>query len=440
MSTQSRALCLCVLGLLTSGSGIWAQEPGPQTSPVGDSVPAEDLAATRILHLSNGGLLRLKSRPAGASWEVLQDLHNWQTLPEGTVLRAVLEHDVLAEAKRLQAAITTGPKTQENQRRVGLAEWMLTQGLTTEALTQFDRVLASDPDHPQALASLGRLGPKINLAGLDPALKCDTPTISLLLAAANSTASVREIAVQRLGASGGGEELRLALRAQLTSHSPRLRSAAALALRRIHPGKELKLEDVRELINRSVLDGAEDVRLEAARALRDVQDPAVAAPALRALNSRNPKLRENSIQALGVMGYRASVEPLITYLSSVNAAQQAGHSPGSARGAIFIGKQTAYVQDFDVEVAQFSAVADPQINVLIEGSVLDARVIGMYSVSYSSEARDLRTALGGITGQDLGNSNRAWLEWWEKSGAQWKNPPPPRGTETEARPAPAPKS
>src|SRR6185436_18824066 len=31
------------------------------------------------------------------------------------------------------------------------------------------------------------------------------------------------------------------------------------------------------------------------------------------------------------------------------------------------------IQDFDVEVAQFEAVADPQINILTEGVVLDVR-------------------------------------------------------------------
>ena len=35
--------------------------------------------------------------------------------------------------------------------------------------------------------------------------------------------------------------------------------------------------------------------------------------------------------------------------------------------------QRAYIQDFDVEVAQFQAVADPVINVLNEGVVLDVR-------------------------------------------------------------------
>jgi tetratricopeptide (TPR) repeat protein len=43
------------------------------------------------------------------------------------------------------------------------------------------------------------------------------------------------------------------------------------------------------------------------------------------------------------------------------------------RAYVSVINQQAYIQDFDVEVAQFEAVADPQINVLVEGVVLDVR-------------------------------------------------------------------
>jgi Flp pilus assembly secretin CpaC/tetratricopeptide (TPR) repeat protein len=43
------------------------------------------------------------------------------------------------------------------------------------------------------------------------------------------------------------------------------------------------------------------------------------------------------------------------------------------RAYVSVVNQRAYIQDFDVEVAQFQAVADPQINVLNEGVVLDVR-------------------------------------------------------------------
>ncbi|MBK7878081.1 MAG: hypothetical protein IPJ77_20675 [Planctomycetes bacterium] len=43
------------------------------------------------------------------------------------------------------------------------------------------------------------------------------------------------------------------------------------------------------------------------------------------------------------------------------------------RAHVAVLNQRAYIQDFDVEVAQFQAVADPQINVLQEGVVLEVR-------------------------------------------------------------------
>ncbi|MEO6710145.1 MAG: hypothetical protein ABI054_10640, partial [Planctomycetota bacterium] len=43
------------------------------------------------------------------------------------------------------------------------------------------------------------------------------------------------------------------------------------------------------------------------------------------------------------------------------------------RAYVSVVNQQAYIQDFDVEVAQFQAVADPQINILTEGVVLDVR-------------------------------------------------------------------
>jgi len=43
------------------------------------------------------------------------------------------------------------------------------------------------------------------------------------------------------------------------------------------------------------------------------------------------------------------------------------------RAYVTVVNQKAYVQDFDVEVAQFQAIADPVINVLTEGIVLDVR-------------------------------------------------------------------
>jgi general secretion pathway protein D len=70
--------------------------------------------------------------------------------------------------------------------------------------------------------------------------------------------------------------------------------------------------------------------------------------------------------------------------------------------------QQAYIQDFDVEVAQFQAIADPQINVLEEGIVLEVRPTIQHDRKYITlevqptvakvvSLRNFSTTLGGQT-------------------------------------------
>jgi len=78
------------------------------------------------------------------------------------------------------------------------------------------------------------------------------------------------------------------------------------------------------------------------------------------------------------------------------------------RAYVAVVNQRAYIQDFDVEVAQFQAVADPQINVLEEGVVLDVRPTIHQNRRYLTleiqptvarvvALRNFSTALGGNT-------------------------------------------
>jgi type II secretory pathway component GspD/PulD (secretin) len=78
------------------------------------------------------------------------------------------------------------------------------------------------------------------------------------------------------------------------------------------------------------------------------------------------------------------------------------------RAYVMVINQKAYIQDFDVEVAQFQAVADPQINVLHQGVVLDVRPTIHQDRKYLTleiqptiakvvELRTISTTLGGNT-------------------------------------------
>lgn len=415
-----------------------AQEAGDgATTAAGESPVKEAVAQAWVLRLRSGDVLRVRARRANEDWEVATDRSpraTWRRIDAADVLRASLEQDLLRDAKRLESLVATAPRAEQTLRRVGLADWLRQQGLIAESLAQLDRVLTAEPDQAQALALFAQMAPGLSSPSIDGALDAEDRTLAVMRAAANGTRTMRELAVQRLAFGGATDGLRADLRSQLTSHSPRLRSLAVLAMRRIFGADELQLDEVNAMIQRSVLDGAEDVRHEAARALRDVGDVAVAGPALRALGSTNARLRENSIEALSLMAYPATVEPLVAHLALLNTAQSSsgGHGYANPRGSIFIGKQTAYIQDFDVEVANSASIADPQVNVLVEGSVLDARVLGTYVVSGAAEARRVRAALGEITGLQLPDTNRAWLAWWEANKDRWNAPRPSTPGSTSA--------
>jgi hypothetical protein len=121
--------------------------------------------------------------------------------------------------------------------------------------------------------------------------------------------------------------------------------------------------------------------------------------------------------ALGVIGNSAAVAPLVARLASPPQATSTGRIPHSH---IFVGTQRAYVQDFDVQVAQFQAVADPVVNTMIEGMVTDAAVDGVQDIQYQVENATIRTALSRLTGVRPGETSKAWEAWWKENGARWQ--------------------
>ena len=418
------ALSSLVLGLFASGAlALPVQSPvveGTAQEQATESV-REDRGAKRLLHLRDGRVLRVRAREVAATregapstWEVRQK-REWIALPPGSVERVALEKDVLKSARRLEREL--GRKA-EPGRRVAYASWLFEQGLTQEGATELNAILRDDVDQPQALALIGTVPLQTNLPriDLDPARR-DASVSSFLRAASRSTPLGTEVAVERLrAASESLPGLEARLFEELHAPSTNRRTFAARAMRRLFPGQE-----VRPLLRRAILDASGDVRTEAALALRDVQDEAVLVPAVRALGSKHARVRENAIQAMATMGYPGAVQPLVSHLSTVQSGAGSGRPPHSN---IFVGRQFAYVQDFDVEVAQGAAVADPIINTGVEGAVLDAAVLSTSQVRVS-ELAATRRALGRLTGQNPGNSVRAWQSWWNENGDTWMAGSPP---------------
>jgi len=372
-------------------------------APAAQEEPAEPKARTTVLHLDGGTVLRTRAREKDGTWEVLAG-GEWKLLPAGLVVRARSERELLDQASELQRGIPRDDLV----RRVALADWLVSEGLYTEALQQLDRVLERDPDQPAALALLARADLPLSLP---PVPGGEGELEPFFAAAARMTAAGRETAVQKLAKAPRIAGLRAELGRELVARSPARRAFATLVLRRVFAGSE-----VEGLLGRAVLDASADVRAGAALALKAAANPLVIEPALRAVDSKNAEVRKNAIEALGTMEYREAVEPLFHHLVSL----QSGGGGRAPHTYIFNGRQRAYVQDFDVEVAQNASIADPIINVLTEGSVLDVAVIGVTEYQVAGERAAVRGALTKLTGANPGETTTAWQRWWEEHGDEWR--------------------
>jgi hypothetical protein len=70
----------------------------------------------------------------------------------------------------------------------------------------------------------------------------------------------------------------------------------------------------------------------------------------------------------------------------------------------------SYIRDFDVEIAQAAAVANPIIDTTREGVVLDVAVAAVITQRVETEAA-YRRALVRLTGSDPGGDPARWAAW-----------------------------
>ncbi|MFO1009207.1 MAG: HEAT repeat domain-containing protein [Planctomycetota bacterium] len=370
----------------------------------GDAVEGERRC---ILELNSGQKIRVLARQTNGAWEY-QSKGQWKALQPGQVTGVELEKDALAtfEAARAKANL------KQPEHRLELARLALDHGLVQEGIDQLEFVLRGEPDRKEALELLARRW-LMTVPSLDVAPEAlPKAKEELLRFGAGAPATVRELAVNELKKLPADDALRADLEKELRSSVDSRRSFAALALRRLLPGNSVK-----PLVMHAVLDPSEDVRRGSSLALKAVNDPAVALPMVKALASKNGTLRMRAAEALGNMGYAAALEPVMARMASVAAG--GGGGDRLPHSHIFVGTQRAYIQDFDVEVAQFQAVADPQVNTLIEGMTTEAAVSGELVVESATESVVLRRAARQLAGVDVGDTNKAWLDWWNKNKSKW---------------------
>jgi len=158
------------------------------------------------------------------------------------------------------------------------------------------------------------------------------------------------------------------------------------------------------LYKRAIFDRDEAIRKAAAEAIKQTDAKGKIGPFVRALNSPFDSVRLHAIQGLQTLGDAGAVGPLVARYSVA----------GGSGQLVYLTQvtQVSYVQDFDVEVAQTSFIADPVIGVVQDGLVHAFRVLATNGFFEIYEEPALADALSSLSGKEFGKDKKKWLEYY----------------------------
>ena len=183
---------------------------------------------------------------------------------------------------------------------------------------------------------------------------------------------------------------------------------------RLYAAEELgRLDDplaVPALLRRAIDEEDDTVRAAVVDALAAIGEPSTVHPLGRALDSRYANVRVRAAEALAGLGDPLGAPYLITRWE-----KRSGDFPRAYFSSV---RQISYIQDFDVEVAQTSFIADPIIGVLQEGVVQAVKVEATEQTFTRVERPAFVGALQRLSGEDYGNDLRAWRRWWKDNEAR----------------------
>ena len=372
--------------------------------------PRRQRASRHVILLHGGGVVRGLARPtADGGYEVKHD-GSWRPIPAESIERASLEARLLREHKRRVA--------DDDVSAADKVQGALDSGLLKEAFAIGDALLAEDARDLDLRSVCARAARR--LGGL-PERGAEGEFDALRRLGATAGPMIREGLVERIVTAAPRASLLKKLGEDLRSRSAGRRSFALLCMGRLFPK-----EDPRAVLLHAIYDPSSSVRVAAGRAIGDIGPGAVGEPLVRGLYAKAPEIRVRAAEALGNAQSDEFVEPLMDRLYVLAAAPRGGGEGRPPHAYVFIGTQTAYVQDFDVEVAGSSSVADPVVNALTTGSVLDVGVINTSEVTIVAEARAVRGALQRIVGEAPGRRTKDWTRWWESEASAPYRPSSPR--------------
>ncbi len=165
-------------------------------------------------------------------------------------------------------------------------------------------------------------------------------------------------------------------------------------------------EDRHFVYRTAVLDDAPGVRSDAIDLARPHFAKAGTEYLTPALLHDNPKVRMRTAAALADLGDPSAASVLVR---AAPVAAVGGDYGGVRAHAAFLTQQS-YIRDFDVEVAQASFIADPKVDALTYGTVLDVRV-GAVTTTRIQVVEAFRRAIAKLEGADPGTDPATWAQW-----------------------------
>jgi len=279
-------------------------------------------------------------------------------------------------------------------------------GLSAEAWQRFDKVAIALPSLPadaplraRAAAFAAVLADEL----LPASRRDDAPraqVAALLDGVHAATGPGRLLAIETALARLPATDAELRAQARRNGNARRRLAALAALQRRGEAGSE------RFVLRTCVLDASDEVRAGAAAIAAPTFDADDLAYVATGLDHSYPKVRIRTAELLGAIGGPAALPILAAAGPRAGVGLAAPAASDTPRAHMMVVQQQAYVRDFDVEVAQAAAVADPQIGVVQSGVVLDVAVHGVFEVR--TIVRAYREAVRKLAGRDPGDDPATW--------------------------------
>ncbi|MBI4879410.1 MAG: HEAT repeat domain-containing protein [Planctomycetes bacterium] len=289
---------------------------------------------------------------------------------------------------------------------IQLADWALRKGLFAGALELADGAL--DAAQRAESTSALKLPPalfEVPVAGVAAFGVVDEQGARALLGECGGRKPATAlVAAHRLKTLAARSDVTAALLSGLEDQRPKVRRTALEVLALTIPEGTIE-----RVIERMLFDRDARVRAAATETVRAYGNDGVIHPLVRALRQDDQSLRGAAMDAIEMLRDKRAVATLIRSLRAGSAGS------GKVRNHIAATTQTSYVRDYDVEIAQAAVIADPVIDTVQHGVVLDVGAAGVSERRMpAGERARVLALLEYLTGQKFGDDVARWEAWLEE--------------------------